>query len=230
MKSKEVGMRYRDPVCGMEIRWEEAVDYEVIGPVVAYFCCAGCASRFREDPDRHVDVRAWMAGEGLPTDSDCGGDPLPLAPEEATARRTRTLATAPRVGDLTLDEVEALVVRNWHRLLGGQPDRLRTRTLERALLTFALTNDQKRRLDLDRLLAAEVARLRVRAVDRDRIEQELAHLPGAFAVVLLNASVGPAETASLYDAVNAKLDRIRPWIFSYHETETTSSSGLARAS
>lgn len=223
-------MRYRDPVCGMEIRWEEAVDYEVIPPVVVYFCCAGCAARFREDPERHVDVRAWVAGEGDPADGTCGGEPLPLAPDEATARGSRTLATALRVGDLTLDELEALIVRHWDRLLGAEPDRLRTRTLERALLTYALAEDPDRRRDIDRLLAAEVARLRARTVDRDRIEEELALLPRAFAAVLLDVSVGPARTARLYEAVEAKLEKIRPWVFSYHGAGTTDPAGFARAS
>ncbi|NIP79939.1 MAG: hypothetical protein GWM90_12235, partial [Gemmatimonadetes bacterium] len=40
----------------------------------------------------------------------CDGEPLTLRPRELKARRSRTRATAPRVGALTLDELEALVV------------------------------------------------------------------------------------------------------------------------
>ncbi len=209
-------MRFRDPVCGMEIRWEEAVDYEVVGPVVVYFCCAGCATRFRQDPTRHVDVQAWVEGGGARDTRRCGGDPLALRPREPAARRSRTLAAEPRIGALTLDEVEALVTRHWRRLLGDAQGRLRARTLERALLTFALTDDADRRKDIDRLLAAEVVRLRVREMDTERIENELSVLPQAFAAVLLDATVGPAETAELYEAVEKKLAEIRPWVSARH--------------
>lgn len=210
-------MRFRDPVCGMEIRWEEAVDYEVVGPVVVYFCCQGCATRFREDPGQHVDVHAWVEG-GVKEDAHhCGGEPLGLRSRESTARRTRTLATEPRIGALTLDEIEALITRQWRRLLGDDHGRLRARTLERALLTFALTGDADRRKDIDRLLAAEVARLRTREMDTERIEAELALLPRAFAAVLLDATIGPAETAELYEAVEKKLTEIRPWVSARHE-------------
>lgn len=223
-------MRYRDPVCGMEIRWEEAVDYEVLGPVIVYFCCAGCAARFREDPSRHVDVRAWVSGGADVSEAHCSGEPLPLAPEEATARGSRTRATAPRIGGLTLDEVEALIVRHWRRLLGGGPGRLRTRTLERALLTFGLATDPDRRRDIDRLLAAEVARLRVRDLDSDRIAQELALLPRAFAAVLLDGSIGPVEAVRLYEAIGDKLELIRPWVFSRHGAASSAPGRQARAS
>lgn len=227
-------MRFRDPVCGMEIRWEEAVDYEVVGPLVVYFCCTGCATRFREDPAQHVDVHAWVADEvrthGAHAKSDrCDGEPLALRPQEPTARRSRTRATAPRVGTLTLDELEALVVGHWRRLLGDDHGRLRARTLERALLTFALTDDDERRRDTDRLLAAEVARLRAREVDTERIAAELAVLPKAFAAVLLDATVGPAATAKLYEAVETKLAEIRPWVSARHESNPTSGP-RARAS
>lgn len=209
-------MRFRDPVCGMEIRWEEAVDYEVVGPVIVYFCCTGCATRFREDPAQHVDVHAWVEGGDRAVTGACGGEPLALQPQESSARRSRTLATAPRVGALTLDEGEALVARHWRRLLGDDQGQLRTRTLERALLTFAITGDAHRRKDIDRLLAAEVARLRTREVDTERIEAELALLPRAFAAVLMDVTVGPAETAELYEAIEMKLAEIRPWVSAPH--------------
>lgn len=40
---------FHDPVCGMTISWEEATDFEIVGPTVVYFCCAGCAERFRRE-------------------------------------------------------------------------------------------------------------------------------------------------------------------------------------
>lgn len=225
-------MRFRDPVCGMEIRWEEAVDYQVLGPVVVYFCCPGCAARFREDPDRHVDVRAWMTGEPRGGPTDCSGAPLHLQPEEATVRKSSTLAASPRIGGLTLDEIETLLARRWRSLLGDDQGRLRARTLERALLTYALVNDPDRRRDIDRLLAAEVARLRARDVDSDRIESELAVLPRAFADVLLGVSAGPLETAEVYETIESKFAEIRPWISSDHTAPSASAThaGRARAS
>ncbi|MFO7892811.1 MAG: hypothetical protein R6U63_03665 [Longimicrobiales bacterium] len=209
-------MRFRDPVCGMEIRWEEAVNYEVVGPVVVYFCCTGCATRFREDPAQHVDVHAWVEGGSRAETAPCGGEPLALQPQESSARRSRTLATAPQVGMLTLDEVEALVARHWRRLLDDDQGWLRTRTLERALLTFGLTGDGDRRKETDRLLAAEVARLRRREIDTERIEAELALLPRALATVLLDVTVGPTETAEFYETIEMKLAEIRPWVSARH--------------
>ncbi len=185
--------------------------------MVVYFYCAGCASRFREDPARHVDVHAWVAGGRPGRPHPCGGEPLALPPGEPTARGSRTLATEPRVGALTLDELEALITRHWRRLLGDEQGALRARTLGRALLTFALADDPSQRRDIDRLLAAEVARLRLRPVDRERLERELARLPQAFAAVLLEVSVGPAEAASIYTSIEKKLAEIRPWVFHGHE-------------
>lgn len=212
-------MRFRDPVCGMEIRWEEAVDYEVVGPVVVYFCCAGCASRFREDPERHVDVRTWLGDEAVGgRERGCEGEPLDLSAAGETARKCRMLSSTPGIGGLTLDEVEALVARRWRHLLGHEDEgRLRARTLERALLSYGLARDPGRRHDIDRLLAAEVARLRSSRFDGDRIEWELAALPRAFAEVLLDRSVGPVETAAIYQIIEAKLAELRPWVFSQHE-------------
>ena len=89
-------MRFRDPVCGMEVRWEEAVDYEVVGPIVVYFCCSGCASRFREDPERHVDVHTWLGDEAVGGDAaDCSGEPLDLG----AAGETCLLYTSPSPRD-----------------------------------------------------------------------------------------------------------------------------------
>ncbi len=222
-------MRYRDPVCGMEIRWEEAVDYEVLGPAVVYFCCAGCAARFREDPARHVDVGAWLNGEAGQGGADCGGEPLELGASEA-ARKNRSRVGGPRIGDLTLDELEAVVTRRWRRLIGDERGLLRTRTLARGLLTHALADEPARCRDIDRLLAAEVARLRSRDMDRARIAEELAVLPRAFAGVLLDASTGPTEMANLYQAVEDKLKEIRPWVFAPQDASSWSSGPNARAS
>ncbi|NIP82368.1 MAG: hypothetical protein GWM90_25350 [Gemmatimonadetes bacterium] len=208
-------MRVRDPVCGMEIRWEEAVDYALVGPVVVYFCCAGCASRFREDPARHVDATRWLSEQPDPASSaDCGTEPLDLAGDGTPAHRSLRRDAVPRLGDLTLDDFEALVARQWCRLLAPdsrQP--LRTRVLERALLVCALTRPgEERRHELDRLLAAEVARLRSKEMERDRVAEELRTLPDAFAAAVECVRLDPTHRRHLHSTLRQGVAEARAWI------------------
>ncbi len=44
----------RDPVCGMEVNPEEAVEYDEYKGKTYYFCSMTCAERFESDPERYV--------------------------------------------------------------------------------------------------------------------------------------------------------------------------------
>jgi YHS domain-containing protein len=208
-------MMTRDPVCGMEIRWEEAVGYAVLGPVVVYFCCGGCATRFRQDPTRHVDVEAWLSDDNPATEGDgCDARPLPFQ-RESRAHRSLQRSAVPRLGRLTLDELEDLVQLHWRRRLGaGEPGALRTRVLERCLLLRAATGAiESRDPESDRFLAAEVARLRDRRHERRRIALELDALPAAFAAALLEAEMEGAEVARIRAVLEADLAEAVSWTF-----------------
>jgi len=61
----------RDPVCGMEIRPEEAAERIVHGGETFHFCSSGCAERFRDDPERFL--REEPAGHG-PSHAPAAGD------------------------------------------------------------------------------------------------------------------------------------------------------------
>lgn len=208
-------MRLRDPVCGMEIGWEEAVDYAVVGPVLVYFCCAGCARRFRDDPVGHVDVGAWLGEEAPVVDRHaCDGEPREDGGPPERARKSISRAAVARIGRHTLDEVDALVVLRWQRLLGPSGgSALRARVLERALLLRAVAGTEEELAYADRALAAEVVRLRSRDQDRNRIRRELDFLAFAFGAVLPDLEVGPAELAGIRQRIEGGLADIRTWVF-----------------
>lgn len=208
-------MKLRDPVCGMEIGWEEAVDHVVVGPVVMYFCCAGCARKFRDDPVAHVDVQAWL-GEDPPAvePGACEGEPRGLDPA-GLASRSISRRAVPRIGRHTIDEVDALVVRRWRPYLGTElPPTLRARVLERALLLRAVAGTGEEAAYAERALAAEVVRLRSRDRFCEGLRQELDALSSAFEAVLLDLEVGPAELVRVHQRIAAGLQESRAWVFS----------------
>ena len=52
---KEVRAMEKDPICGMEVKEEEAAaTYEYKGRTY-YFCAVGCKERFAQDPERYLD-------------------------------------------------------------------------------------------------------------------------------------------------------------------------------
>jgi hypothetical protein len=197
----------------MEIGWEEAVDYTVVGPVLVYFCCTGCAHKFRDDPVGHVDVGAWLGEEPPVVDQHaCDGESREVGPPER-ARKSISRAAVPRIGRHTIDEVDALVVRRWQRLLG--PDggsTLRARVVERALLLRAVARTEEDLAYADRAMAAEVVRLRSRDPDRNRIRRELDELANAFGAVLVELEVDPAELVRVQQRIATGLDESRTWV------------------
>ena len=50
-----------DPVCGMEVKPESAAGSETHAGEVYYFCCKGCATKFRADPAKYLAPRVAPA-------------------------------------------------------------------------------------------------------------------------------------------------------------------------
>src|SRR5579863_7608702 len=44
----------RDPVCGMEVQPESAAASETHAGQTYYFCCKGCAAKFRAEPAKYL--------------------------------------------------------------------------------------------------------------------------------------------------------------------------------
>src|SRR6185369_12343815 len=44
----------RDPVCGMEVQPDSAAASETYAGQTYYFCCKGCAAKFRADPAKYL--------------------------------------------------------------------------------------------------------------------------------------------------------------------------------
>ena len=51
----------RDPVCGMMVSPARAAAQEVYAGKTYFFCCAGCADKFRADPAKYLNMKAFAA-------------------------------------------------------------------------------------------------------------------------------------------------------------------------
>lgn len=45
----------RDPVCGMKIEPDDAVDVTIYKGKIYYFCAHSCSKKFNEQPDRFIN-------------------------------------------------------------------------------------------------------------------------------------------------------------------------------
>jgi len=54
----------RDPVCGMNVNPDEAIDYDEYKGTTYYFCSVECAEKFESDPERYAGP-----GTGIGLDS-----------------------------------------------------------------------------------------------------------------------------------------------------------------
>lgn len=52
----------RDPICGMEVNPDEAIEDARYQGTTYYFCSAECAEKFESDPERYAGMGS---GEGL---------------------------------------------------------------------------------------------------------------------------------------------------------------------
>lgn len=198
-------MRIRDPVCGMVLEWEEAVEHVVVDDQAFYFCCPECADRFRDG----------LTNGRAPQPPDAADMPTRLSVARETASSGSVRADAvPRVADRNLDDFESALFRAWRRRLPRDcRARPESRTLERALIiqTLAPCNPERRRRS-EVLTAAEIARLRDPRIDRNRIRVELRVLPEALAETLLEAGLSAAQTSACVRKARAFLDDIEHWL------------------
>ena len=49
----------RDPVCGMDVQPESASASETHAGQTYYFCCKGCAAKFRAEPAKYLAPKPW---------------------------------------------------------------------------------------------------------------------------------------------------------------------------
>src|SRR6185312_16854149 len=52
----------RDPVCGMTVQREQAKASVEYSGETYYFCCGGCAEKFKADPQRYLNAPKPNAG------------------------------------------------------------------------------------------------------------------------------------------------------------------------
>lgn len=171
-------MMIRDPVCGMAIAWEEAADFEIVGGNVIYFCCAGCAARFRHE-----------------NGNEASGVLLADIPRVGALRLDA-------FEKLFVDEWR----RNLG-YAADQPCVCRVVERALLSLALADT-EPARRHRLDVLVAAEAARLHMNRLDRDRVSLELRALPASLRVVLQKTGLSAGQQARLVGRVTHELPDI----------------------
>jgi P-type Cu+ transporter len=75
----------RDPVCGMNVDAAKAAATVTHGDATYYFCCRGCAEKFKSEPDKYLSPRGHpLAGRAIPhpEKSSEGADYIcPMDPE-----------------------------------------------------------------------------------------------------------------------------------------------------
>lgn len=193
-------MIFLDPVCGMVIRWEEAWAHAVRGDCTYYLCCPGCAALFAEQAQRFP----------------CTGEAQGGVPSH----------TIPRIGEVSLDDFEALVWMEWASRQRSAACPARARTLERCIITLTL-GDVARSQVVERLVAAELVRLRDPAYDPLRTMRALRRLPPALEAAAHRAGLSPGRARAARDRASTLLRRILSWSRSSHPTTlgpTTASS------
>lgn len=207
-------MRFRDPVCGMTVVWEEARDFEVADYGIVYFCCAGCAGRFREQHRSDASRTLPHRDEVRHTCRDTSGImPLIIArvlAGESLVMDFRPLEQIPQIGGVALDNLEHRVAAEWRRRLGYAADtHCVCRTMERALLSLGLEEGVRERThEIELILAAETARLRMNLLDRDRVSRELRRLPAALSTVLSRTALTPLRRDRIVSRVAREIPSI----------------------
>ena len=80
----------RDPVCGMDVQPESASASETHAGQTYYFCCKGCAAKFRADPAKYLEPKLVQIGQPAAKevtfkDPVCG---MQVKPDSAAAKGT----------------------------------------------------------------------------------------------------------------------------------------------
>ncbi|MEJ2678545.1 MAG: hypothetical protein P8174_05635 [Gemmatimonadota bacterium] len=199
-------MRIRDPVCGMVLEWEEAVEHVVVDERVFYFCCPACAVRFREGLAKKRTPEAPEACDGAP--------PHRLPVDVPAWQESVSAGAVPQVAGQSLDDFEAALFRAWQRRL-PQDYRARPecRTLLRALILQSLVpSDPERRHRSDVLTAAEIARLRTPRLERNRVHTELRAVPAAFEEALRDAALSQVQVSACMRKVRMLVQDLEFWL------------------
>jgi Cu+-exporting ATPase len=110
-----------DPVCGMSVDPDRATVTEVRDGTTYYFCCKGCQTKFRSDPEAYLSGKAPQKSE-IPDHGEGGIYTCPMDPEirqdhpgacpicgmalerEMTLQVTRTQYTCPMHPEIIRDE------------------------------------------------------------------------------------------------------------------------------
>lgn len=203
-------MRVLDPVCGMCIDWEEARAFQVVDERVVYFCCRGCADRFRQAPEGHLEHRAP------------GQDQASCPPARPRTRITShgvptavPVASLPTVGTLHVDDFAEVLQRAW---VGDDTDKRACRVLARALLSRVVGRAEAHRIAVR--IAAEVSLLRRKCDNLDAIQDLITRLPEAMAVACREADLPPRDTLRLRGAMVEQVADTRSWLASWHAVPT----------
>jgi Cu+-exporting ATPase len=64
MAEEKTQVKERDPVCGMTVDPSQAKHTAEHAGKTYYFCCAGCATKFRADPEKYLQPKAPAAAPG----------------------------------------------------------------------------------------------------------------------------------------------------------------------
>src|SRR5258708_3798327 len=84
-----------DPVCGMKVDPATAKASLEHAGTMYYFCCAGCATKFRAAPDQHLKPKSTgptLVTLGAPKPA---ASPAPVSPMASPASATATKIPAP---------------------------------------------------------------------------------------------------------------------------------------
>lgn len=201
-------MKVRDPVCGMCIEWVEACAFQVVGDDVVYFCCHGCAARFRGAPQEYLERE-----DGYTDVTGCPPRPRPDPVSSHGVPAAVPKAHLPAVGALHIDEFEERVHRAWSN---EDAPVVECRVLGRALLSRVLGWAEPHRISVR--IAAEISILRNQRDDLGAVLRRLAILPAAMAKACREADLSSSEVSRLRDAMAREVADACLWLASYHST------------
>jgi P-type Cu+ transporter len=89
----------KDPVCGMNVNPATANNVYEYGGSKFYFCCAGCAEKFKSDPARYLNKPAAKKSElvmlGMPAAPKAATQQSPLAQLQSPPRPAESSSAAP---------------------------------------------------------------------------------------------------------------------------------------
>jgi Cu+-exporting ATPase len=92
----------RDPICGMTVDPERAAAREEHSGKTFYFCCAGCANKFRAEPEKYLSAKAPVGANRETALIQLGG--VKGATGQSSADRASAASAAARAPILTAEK------------------------------------------------------------------------------------------------------------------------------